>query len=402
VVKIIKAFRAKEIITMGGRGVVDDGLLVLKNGKVDYVGPYSPEEVPEGIEVVDFGDRTVMPGLVDAHTHVGMHEEGEGWEGHDTNEMTDPVTPQVKAIDGINPAGLGLQDAVNAGVTTVNTGPGSGNVVGGQFAAVKTTGSIVLDKILIREPTAMKMATGENPKRVYKEKDQIPSTRIGTGATLRKALFDARDYLERKEENGEGDPFKKDYKLEALVSVVKGELKAKIHAHRADDIVTAIRIAEEFDLDYSIEHCTEGHKIADFLAEKKVDAVVGPSMTARSKRELIERTFRTPGILAEAGVRVSITTDSPVIPIQYLPLLAAFAVREGMKKDEALKAITINSAKIAGIEDRVGSLEPGKDGDFIVTSGSIFDLENNVERVYVEGREVDRSDLPKSGSSRTF
>lgn len=401
-VKIIRAFRAKKIITVGDGGEIDDGLLVIKDGKVDYVGPYSPEEVPEDVEVRDFGDRTIMPGLVDAHTHVGMHEEGEGWEGQDTNEMTDPVTPQVKAIDGINPAGFGLQDAVNAGVTTVNTGPGSGNVVGGQFAAVKTTGSIILDEILIREPTAMKMATGENPKRVYKEKDRIPSTRIGTGATLRKALFDARDYLERKEGNGEGDPFKKDYKLEALVPVVKGELKAKIHAHRADDIVTAIRIAEEFDLDYSIEHCTEGHKIADFLAGRKVDAVVGPSMTARSKRELIERTFRTPGILAEAGVRVSITTDSPVIPIQYLPLLAAFAVREGMNKDEALKAITINSAKIAGIGDRVGSLEPDKDGDFIVTNGSIFDLENNVEEVFVEGREVDRSDLPQSGSSRTF
>jgi imidazolonepropionase-like amidohydrolase len=402
VVKIIRAFRASEIITVGDGGEIDDGLLVIKDGKVDYVGPYSPEEVPEDVEVRDFGDRTIMPGLVDAHTHVGMHEEGEGWEGQDTNEMTDPVTPQVKAIDGINPAGFGLQDAVNAGVTTVNTGPGSGNVVGGQFAAVKTTGSIILDEILIREPTAMKMATGENPKRVYKEKDRIPSTRIGTGATLRKALFDARDYLERKEENGEGDSFKKDYKLEALVPVVKGELKAKIHAHRADDIVTAIRIAEEFDLDYSIEHCTEGHKIADFLADRKVDAVVGPSMTARSKRELIERTFRTPGILAKAGVRVSITTDSPVIPIQYLPLLAAFAVREGMNKDEALKAITINSAKIAGIGDRVGSLEPDKDGDFIVTNGSIFDLENNVEEVFVEGREVDRSDLPQSGSSRTF
>ncbi len=343
-----------------------------------------------------------MPGLIDAHTHVGVHEDGEGWEGQDTNEMTDPVTPQVKAIDGINPAGLGLQDAVNAGVTTVNTGPGSGNVVGGQFAAIKTSGSIVLDDLLIREPTAMKMATGENPKRVYDEKDRIPSTRIGTGATLRKALFDAKDYLERKKKNGADNSFKKDYKLEALVPVIKGDLRAKIHAHRADDIVTAIRIAEEFDLDYSIDHCTEGHKIADFLAEHESDAVVGPSMTSRSKRELIERTFKTSGLLAEAGVRVAITTDSPVIPIQYLPLLAAFAVREGMDKMEALKAITINSARVAGIEDRVGSLEPGKDGDFIVTNGTVLDLENNVEKVYVEGREIDRSELPKSGKSRTF
>ncbi len=248
----------------------------------------------------------------------------------------------------------------------------------------------------------MKMATGENPKRVYNEKDQIPSTRIGTGATLREALFDAENYLMRKEKNGGDDSFKKDYKLEELLPVIKGELRAKIHAHRADDIVTAIRIAEEFNLDYSIDHCTEGHKIVDFLAEREVDAVVGPSLTPRSKRELIERTFKTPGILADAGVRVAITTDSPVVPIQYLPLLAAFAVREGMDKADALKAITANSARIAGIDDRVGSLEPGKDGDFIVTDGSIFDLENNVDRVFVEGEEVDRSELPRSSTSRTF
>ncbi|MBS3786715.1 amidohydrolase [Candidatus Bipolaricaulota bacterium] len=387
---------------MGDEGEVTDGLIILKDGEIDYVGPYDSTKVPEDADVVDFGDQTILPGLIDAHTHVGVHEDGEGWEGQDTNEMTDPVTPQVKAIDGINPAGLGLQDAVNAGVTTVNTGPGSGNVIGGQFAAVKTSGSIVLDELLIKEPTAMKMATGENPKRVYKEKDSIPSTRIGTGATLREALFDAKDYIERKKENGEDNSFKKDYKLEALVPVLKGDLRAKIHAHRADDIITAIRIAEEFDLDYSIDHCTEGHKIVDFLAEHESDAVVGPSMTSRSKRELVERTFKTPGLLAEAGVRVAITTDSPVIPIQYLPLLAAFAVREGMDRMEALKAITINSARIAQIDDRVGSLEPGKDGDFIVTDGSIFDLENNLERVFVEGHEVDRSELPKSGKSRTF
>ncbi|MCF7890456.1 amidohydrolase [Candidatus Bipolaricaulota bacterium] len=387
---------------MGEEGEVTDGLLVLKGGKIDYVGPYESEKVPEDTEVLDFDDRTVIPGLVDAHTHVGMHEEGEGWEGEDTNEMTDPVTPQVKAVDGINPSGLGLQDAVNAGVTTVNTGPGSGNVVGGQFAAVKTSGSIVLDELLIRDPTAMKMATGENPKRVYRDKDRIPSTRIGTGATLRKALFDAKDYMKRKEEQGEENTFKKDYKLEALLPVLRGDLKAKIHAHRADDIVTAIRIAEEFDLDYSIEHCTEGHKIADFLAEREVDAVVGPSLTPRGKRELIERTFKTHGILADAGVRVAITTDSPVIPIQYLPLLAIFAVREGMDKMDALKAITINSARIAGIDDRVGSLEPGKDGDFLVMDGSIFDMENNVKKVFVEGREIDRSELPKASKSRTF
>lgn len=385
---------------MGKKGEISDGLLLVKNGRIDYIGPYSSEKLPDGIEVNNLDDKTITPGLVDAHTHVGIHEEGEGWEGQDTNEMTDPVTPQVKGIDGINPADLGLQDAVMAGVTTVNTGPGSGNVIGGQFAAIKTIGSIILDDLVVREPTAMKMATGENPKRVYSEKEQIPSTRLGTAATLRKALFEAEDYLRRKEK--EEEDFQKDFKLEALIPVIKGELKAKIHAHRADDIVTAIRIAKEFNLNYSIDHCTEGHKIVDFLAEQNAEVVVGPSMTPRSKRELVERTFRTPGVLAEAGVKVAITTDSPVIPIQYLPLLAGFAVREGMTKQQALRAVTIDSAEIAGVGDKVGSLEKGKDGDFLVVDGPILGIDSHVERVFVEGEEVDRSELPESGRKRTY
>jgi len=388
---------------MGKKGKISPGLLLVEEGEVKYAGPWESERVPDDLEVRDFGSKTIMPGLVDAHTHVGIHEEGEGWEGQDTNEMTDPVTPHVKGLDGVNPAEFGLQDAVNSGITSVNTGPGSGNVIGGQFAALKTAGSIILEDLLIRQPTAMKMATGENPKRVYKEKDQIPSTRIGTAATLREALFEARDYLERKEQkSNKEEPFKRDFKLESLVPVVKGELKAKIHAHRADDIVTAVRIAEEFGLEYSIDHCTEGHKIAEFLAEKDADAIVGPGLTPRSKRELVERTFRTPGVLAEAGVRVAITSDSPVVPIQYLPLLAAFAVREGMNKEDALAAITINSAAISGIEDRVGSLEAGKDADFLVVNGSILELENNVEEVFIEGEEIERGKLSRTEQVRTF
>lgn len=389
---------------MGEEGEITDGLLLVDDeGKIEFAGRYRDERVPEEAEVVDLGEKTVLPGLVDAHTHVGIHEEGEGWEGQDTNEMTDPVTPQVRGLDGINPSGLGLQDAAKAGVTTVNSGPGSGNVIGGQFVAIKTAGSLIMDELVIREPTAMKMATGENPKRVYKEKDRIPSTRIGTAATLRKALFEARDYLKRKESgDGDDDGFKEDFKMEALIPVIKGELKAKIHSHRADDITTAIRIAEEFDLDYSIDHCTEGHKIAGFLADRKVEAVVGPSLTARSKRETIERTFETPGVLARAGVKVAITSDSPVVPIQYLPLLAAFAVREGMEKKMALRAITSHSAEIAGVGDRVGSLEEGKDADFIVTGGPIFDLDNNVERVFIRGEEIDRSSPSRTGRKRTF
>ncbi len=401
---ISKAYRATNLVTMGQEGNISDGLLLInEEGKIEYSGRFREAEVPEDAELIDFGDKTLMPGMVDAHTHVGIHEDGEGWEGRDTNEMTDPVTPQVRGIDGVNPGDLGFKDAAIAGVTSVNTGPGSGNVIGGQFAGVKTAGSMVVDELVIQEPTAMKMATGENPKRVYGEKDQIPSTRIGTAATLRKALFEAKDYLQRKESGeGEKDGFKKDFKKEALLPVLQGELKAKIHAHRADDIVSAVRIAEEFGLDYSIDHCTEGHKVADFLAKKEVQAIVGPSLTARSKRELAERTFKTAGILADAGLTVAITSDSPVVPIQYLPLLAGFAVREGMKKSKALRAITINAAKIAGIDDRVGSLEPEKDGDFLVLDGSLLDLDSSVERVFIEGEEIDRKSPYSTGKKRTF
>lgn len=403
-IAISKAYRASKLITMGDKGEITDGLLLIGDeGRINYVGPFEDAKVPEQEEVVDFGEKTVLPGLVDAHTHVGIHEEGEGWEGQDTNEMTNPLTPQVRGVDGVNPSGLGLQDAARAGVTTVNTGPGSGNVIGGQFAGIKTAGSLIMDELVIREPTAMKMATGENPKRVYKEKDRIPSTRIGTAATLRKALFEARNYLERKESGDDEDgAFKKDFKMEALIPVIKGDLKAKFHAHRADDIITAIRIAEEFGLEYSIDHCTEGHKIADFLANREVEAVVGPSLTARSKRETVERTFKTPGVLSREGVKVAITSDSPVVPIQYLTVLAAFAVREGMEKEEALRAITIHAAEIAGVGDRVGSLEEGKDGDFLVTEGAIFDLNSSVERVFVEGKEIDMEPPSRTGEKRTF
>lgn len=398
-----KAVKAGRLKTMSKAGELKDGVLVFEEGQIKEVGPRDSVDVPAGAEVIDCTEKVIMPGMIDAHTHVGVHEDGEGWEGQDTNEMTDPLTPQVRGIDGVNGAGLGLQDAVKAGVTTVNAGPGSANVIGGQFAALKTAGSIVVDDLILNQPTAMKMATGENPKRVYNEKDTIPSTRIGTASVLRKALFEVKDYMERKKSAGEeGNDFKKDFKKEALIPVLEGELKAKIHAHRADDIVTAVRVAKEFDLSYSVDHCTEGHKVADFLAENGTEAVVGPCLSARAKRELIERTFETPHILSEAGVRVALTTDSPVIPIQYLPLMATFAVREGMDREEALKAITINSAKAADIEDRVGSLEEGKDADFIVSEGSPLTVENKVERVFIEGEEIDLSDLPCRGKVSTY
>ena len=399
----LKAIKAGRIVTMSEQGEIENGILLYEDGRIRQVGKKDAVEIPSDAQVVDCSDKVLLPGLIDAHTHVGIHEEGEGWEGQDTNEMTDPLTPQVRGIDGINGADIGLQDAVSAGVTTVNAGPGSANVIGGKFVALKTAGSIIVDDLVLKEPTAMKMAMGENPKRVYNEKDKIPSTRVGVASVLRKALFEAKDYLERKESAVEEDKnFTRDFQKEALIPVIQGELRAKIHAHRADDIVTAVRVAEEFDLRYSIDHCTEGHKVVDFLVKHGVDSIVGPSLSGRSKRELVERTFKTPCLLSEAGVQVAITTDSPVVPIQYLPLMAAFAVREGMEKKDALRAITINSARIADIDDRVGSLEEGKDADFIVSDGLPFTIENKVERVFIEGKEIDLETLPRRGKVRIY
>ncbi len=391
------AVKAGRLFTMTEMGTLKPGVMIIEDGRIKKVG--KSLDIPDSCSILDYLDTTVIPGLVDAHTHVGIHEEGEGVEGRDTNELTDPVTPQVRSIDGVNPLDLGFQDAVKAGVTALNVGPGSGNVIGGQFAAFKAAGSPILDHLIIKEPSAMKMATGENPKRVYSEKDKMPSTRIGTAAVLREALYDAQNYLRKLEKDKETD---RDFKKEALIPVLKGELRAKIHAHRADDIVTAVRISQEFGLKYSIDHCTEGHKIVKFLADRGVEAVVGPGLTARSKREIIERTFKTPSILTEAGVKVAITTDSPVVPIQYLPLMAAFAVREGMDEYEALKSITINAAQIADIDERVGSLQEGRDADFVALDGHPFDLKCQVLDVFIEGKKVNLNEFPKLSQPSTF
>ena len=314
----------------------------------------------------------------------------------DVNEVYDPITPHLRALDGINPDEIGMKEAVRAGVTTINVGPGSANPIGGKLGAIKTSGSRVVDDLIIKEPTGLKMATGENPKRVYKEQDKVPSTRMSTAGLIRKKLFEAKEYLKKDEEEGE-----KDFKLEALRPLIKNEIPARIHAHRADDMVSAIRISEEFDFDLVIEHCTEGHKIDDYLAENDVPVVFGPALSARGKRETVEKTFETPGILSEKGIKVAIMTDSPADPIQYLPLTAAFAVREGMDRDEALKAITINAAEICGIDDRVGSIEEGKDADLIVVDGDPLEVKSKVEKVFIDGKEIDlekkRKEIPGKG-----
>lgn len=357
------------------------GSILIKDGKIADIG--KDIEIPEEAERVDVRDKTLMPGLIEAHCHTGIHEEGEGWEGRDMNERYDPITPHLRAIDGIYPEDIGLKEAVKAGITTVNITPGSANPIGGEMVALKTAGSNIVDELVLKEPTGMKMAFGENPKRVYKEQDKTPSTRMGTAGILRETFYETQNYMEKDD-----DDEKEDFKLEALKPVLEKDLKARIHAHRADDMITAVRLAEEFDFDIVIEHATEGHQIANYLAEKDIPAVVGPCLSAKTKRETSDRTFETPGVLADKGVKLALMTDSPVIPTKYLDLMAAYSVREGMDEEAALKAITINAAEICGIDHRVGSLEEGKDADIVVIDGDPLEIKSRIEKVFIQGEEM--------------
>ncbi len=380
------ALKNGKIYTMAGE-IIEKGTVLIEHGKIRGVG--EDIKVPKGCEVINVKGMVVMPGLIDAHTHVGIYEEGVGEDGEDTNEMTDPVTPELRAIDAINPRDKAFEEARQAGITTIAAGPGSANVIGGQAVALKTYGDIV-DDMIIKAPSGLKVAFGENPKRVYGEQRKSPSTRMAIAAILRGALMEAQDYID-KMEKGKKDPDKlpdRDLGLEALAKVLKREIPLRAHAHRADDIMTAIRIAREFNVDISIEHCTEGHKIAGRLAKEKIPAVVGPSLIARIKIELNEKSFKTPGELAKAGVKVALMTDHPVIPIQYLPVCAALAVKEGMDEYEALKAITINAAEIIGIQDRVGSIEKGKDADIAVFDGNPIDIKSRPKLVLIDGKVV--------------
>lgn len=346
-------------------------------------------DLPFDIQIIDAKGGQVMPGLIDAHCHIGMFEDAVRWEGDDGNETTDPITPHLRAIDAIYHADKAFSEAVNSGVTTVVTGPGSANVLGGQFVAMKTVGRRI-DEMIIREPIAVKAAFGENPKHVYGESNKAPGTRMATAALFRETMFKALEYMNKidKHENDPAENDKPDYdmKLETIIRILKGELPIKAHAHRADDIMTAIRLAKEFNLKLTIDHCTEGYLIKDILLEEGFPVITGPLLTDRSKIELRNQTLRNPGILAKAGVKVAISTDAPCVPIQYLILSAAMAAREGMDEYEAMKAITINAATITGISDRVGSIEVGKDADLAIFSGHPFDINSKVTMTIINGK----------------
>lgn len=340
----------------------------------------------DGEEVIDAAGLRVYPGFIDAHSHLGLDNYGMGYEGHDYNEMNDIVACHLRALDSFNPQERGVRFALEGGVTTVGTGPGSANVLGGTFIAVKTHGHCV-DDMIIKDSVAMKCAFGENPKRCYQSKGD--SARMTTAAKLREMLFNAQDYLKRKEAAEDESKLPKfDMKMEALIPVLKGEIPLKAHAHRADDICTAIRIAKEFNVKLTLEHCTEGHLIPDVIVRSGYPAAIGPTLTNASKIELCNKTFETSGVLDRAGVQVSIITDSPVIPQQYLPLCAGLAVKAGMDPFSALKAITINPARHLGIEDRVGSLEVGKDADIVLTDGDPMVSDNHIVSVILNGEKV--------------
>lgn len=347
--------------TMTGDDITGGCILIGDDGKIAAVG--TDIAAPEGAEVIDAEGRLVTPGCVDAHCHIGLDNEAMGWEGHDYNEIVDPLTPQMRAIDSINPQDEAFELAIRGGVTSACTGPGSANVVGGTFAAIKLTGKRI-DKMIIKEAVAMKCAFGENPKRCYGQgMKKSPMTRMATAALLRELLFKTQRYLSDKEE-GKNPAF--DMKLEAMIPVIKGELPLKAHAHRADDILTSIRVAREFGVRITLDHCTDGAVIADELAEEGLPAFIGPSLGNKSKIELKNKSFTTPAVLHEAGVPISIITDAPVIPLQHLPMCAGLAVSAGLDEETAWRAITINPAKQTGIGDRVGSLETGKDGDVVI------------------------------------
>lgn len=369
---------------------IDNGYLWIDGEKIGELGEMSRLSRTDD-DTVDLQGKRIYPGFIDAHTHLGMFEDGLTFEGDDGNEETDPITPQLRAVDAVNPMDRCFSEALDAGVTTVVTGPGSANAIAGQMLAMKTSGRRI-DDMILREPAAVKFALGENPKSVYHGKNQMPSTRMATAAVIREQLTKARRYQQEKrnalENSEEFDCPEYDAKCEALLPLLEKKISAHFHAHRADDIFTAIRIAKEFDINYVIVHGTEGHLIPLELKEEHASVLAGPILCDRSKPELKQLTPKNPGILADAGIETAIITDHPVIPIQYLPICAALAVREGMTEQQALRAITTIPARICGLGRRVGALKPGMDADFSVFEQNPLQLTAKPIMVYCNGKRV--------------
>lgn len=384
-----------KIYTMAGF-IFDNGFVALNNGKITAVGDMKElsEEIEQSAsagcgmaaEVLDVQGAWVMPGLIDAHCHVGISEEKWGSTGDDCNEVTSPVTPHLRALDAVNPMDPAFHDAIMAGITSLMTGPGSSNIVGGQSLFMKVQGRCI-DQMVVKAPAAMKVAFGENPKMNYGEKDKMPCSRMAIGAMLREELYQALQYKEKKEQ-GKLAPGDAEFRMECWLPVLRHEIPLKAHAHRADDILTAIRIAKEFHIDMTLDHCTEGHLIVDEIADSGFPVIVGPGFASRSKIEVKNMSFKTAGVLERAGIKLAIMTDHPVSLIRYLPLCAGLCVKQGLSMESGLKAITINAAQICGVSDRVGSLETGKDADIAIFSGNPMEVFTKTLFTIIDGKIV--------------
>lgn len=371
---------------------VNDGKTATGDGGVDYDqagnGAEPGEGNPADVQVEDLEGKIVFPGFIDAHTHLGILEEIFQDDGDDLNEFTEPVTPELRALDAVNPLDLGFCDAASGGVTAVMTGPGSANVIGGTNMVMKTAGNSFEEMILAAQ-AGLKVAFGENPKRVFNEQKKVPCTRMGIAALLRQTLIDAEDYLNKKSKTPSSDEvFERDLGMENMALVLQKKIPLRVHAHRADDILTALRITDEFGIEMVLEHGTEAHKVIPELQKRNIPVVLGPTLSSRSKVELAGMTWRTAALLEKAGILVALTTDHNVIPVQYLPLCAALAVKNGMSEEAALQAITLNPARILKQDKRIGSIEAGKDADLVIMSTYPLDWRSRIERVYIDGKVV--------------
>lgn len=385
--------RNGKIITMNDK-VIENGSIHIKNGKILHIydKPVSCYEIDE--DIIDATGLWVMPGIIEAHCHIGITEEKKAVEGDDCNEQTNPCTPQLRAIDAVNPMDAAFHNAIAAGITSVMVGPGSSNVVGGQFVFMKTNGRNI-DKMIILAPAALKCAFGENPKNTYGSAGNMPSTRMGIAAMLREELHKALQYKEEREKaiiNGNEENVKKDFYLEPYMDVLNGVIPIKAHVHRADDILTAIRIGKEYGIAMTLDHCTEGHLVADDILESGYPAILGPDLASRNKIEVQNADFKTAKVLNEKGILFAITTDHPVSLIQYLPLCAGMAVKKGLPMEEGLKAITINPAKICGVSHRVGSIEVGKDADISIFTGNPMEIFTETVYTIIDGKIVYKKD----------
>ena len=368
--------------------VLENGMMCINDqGKIENIGQNLT--VGEGDQVLDLAGKVIIPGLIDAHTHVGMWGDGEGRSGYDGNESVRPITGEVRVLDAVNPKQISFAGAREGGITTIQILPGSGNPIGGLGFASKTQGTII-DDMVVKHPTGLKGAAGENPKRAHgQSQKQAPATRMAVAALIREYFKDAQIYGERKKKAAEeGKPFSKDLNLESGLMVLQKEIPFRVHAHRHDDIVTVIRICEEFGIEYTIEHCTDGHLIAEYLGKKNVTAMVGPGLSAASKVETKDITDENPAILARHGVNVCLMTDHPFLNCRYFLQYAAIAHKYGLSFEDTLRAITINPARALGIENRVGSLEVGKDADFVVLNGEPFSYKGSIAKTYIEGQLV--------------